>query len=139
MLRFLMRRRLHIVTLWHHEPLWAELWSGVGMILWSKWLYWGSVDLERQDNYRYITSLVTDDSLEAIGFVLGLLQLSLVLFDQKWGRTAMAFFAALFWMTLAHSLWLGNASAPGSAAYLTLGLQNLASVALIRLRPRADA
>lgn len=125
----------HLRGMLRHEPLWDEFWSGVGIVMWSKLLLWGTIDLDQQDNYRFISSLMSDTGFELIGFCVGAGQLAAVCTNHRWGRTIMASLAALFWLTLAHALWLGNSSAPGVAAHLALGLSNLGSVALIRLRP----
>ena len=130
-----MRAWQHFRALLGHEPWHIELWSAVGVLLMSAWSGLGPADLQGNSNWRYLSLLVSDDCFDAATLLLAVAQLAAVSLDHKWGRMIMAFCAALFWFTMARSLWLGNPTSVGVVPFLTLGLQNLASVLLIRLRP----
>lgn len=125
----------HFRALLGHEPWHVEFWSAVGLVLAAAMLALGPADLQGNHNWRYLTDLVSDDTFAAVTALLGLAQLAATGADHKWGRIIMSFGAAVYWLTLAHSLWLGNPTSPGVVPFATLGLQNLASVLLIRLRP----
>lgn len=119
-----------------HEPWHVEFWSAAGMMMLWAMLTFGPAAVEGESNWRFLSGLVSDDVLGTVTFLLGVAQFTAACADHKWGRMIMAFGAAVFWLVLAHSLWMGNPTSPGVVPFLTLGLQNLASVLLIRLRPQ---
>lgn len=131
-----MTTRRHLRAMLQHEPLWSEVSSAFGIILWAAWPYLVGINLDEQANYRFLTGLINDDYILLSAVIAGLIQLLAVTFNLKRTRVTMAAAAGLFWFTLARSIWLANPTLMGVVAHLTLGGQNMLCIALIRLRPR---
>lgn len=108
-----------------------EFWSALTMILWAKWLYWGSNDLTENSTYSVLTGLLSEGALEWIAFVLGSVQLGTIIWNQRWPRFATGSAASVFWLALANSVWMATPNAPGAALALGFGLMNMALTLLL--------
>ena len=129
-----MKRWAHLNNMLHREPWWAEMWSALAAIGWSRWVTWQTMDLSSVDLYRIVSSLATDDTWGWIGGVIGGFQLLALILDYRWARFVAAFFAASFWLCLAYSIWLANHSVPGVVLHLMQGVANMTSMVLFTTR-----
>lgn len=105
-----------------HEPLWTEFWSGIASMMWALWQMTGSPSLDTISNYRYLTSIMSDQGWTVLAFFFGLFQVWSVLKDWKVGRLLAAFVASTFWGVLGYGIFLGSPAFPGASLYLIQGM-----------------
>ena len=136
--KYMAHRQRHLYVLLQREPWWSEFWSAIGLLLWAKWVFWRPVGLESRSTYHVLAAVGSSADWDGVAFVIGLLQLTVVCLDHRWGRFVAAFATSTLWLMLAYALWLGNRSAPGAAVYLAFGLANIASMLLLSIVKRAS-
>ena len=104
----------------------AEFWTGVGTILFAKWLYFTPSDLTVRPSYSLAVAVMTDARWEWWGFVSGLMQVAGVVLYHRWLRFVAALGVGGFWLSLAWFVFWADPSAPAIAAFLALGFANVA-------------
>ena len=108
-----------------------ETWSGMALIVWAWWVAFSPGGLDGLQIYRALTTAISSHMLIWTALGIGTLQLGAILWNRRWPRVVMTFFAAAFLLTLTHGLWMGAPTAPGAALSLTLGVMDMALMLLL--------
>ena len=102
-----------------------EWWSAVGAILWSKALFWPGGTLDGNPSYTLATRIMSTGDWELAAFVVGVLQLALLISGRRWARLWGSAIAAWFWLCLGVAFYTARSGSPGYVPLLVLGAQNL--------------
>lgn len=117
-----------IYTVFSHEPWWVEFWSAIAAILWSyisilsgDKIYYHSIFIE--------LSVLADAKFWQISaIILGICQISSLIYNEYKLRWLICLFAAWFWTLLTLAVNQSEPHPPGLALYATFSCINLVSM-----------
>lgn len=121
----------------YHLPLpsgwWLELWCSLTLVVWAKWSFWLGENISRESNYRYISEVLSDDQVEAIGFLLGITQVIICLFFKEIRilRIVACLGPSTFIFAMTWGLFRANSGLPGIPAYFSWGLMDIMALCLL--------
>lgn len=118
----------------HREPWWAEFWAAMAAASWAIWSRAGTYgwSMDERPAWAQATRLMGEEWWQLIAFILGAIQLGVVLTDQRQGRRLLACAGVFFWSCLTGFLWQVDRSAPSLALYVVMFGIN--GYSLLRLR-----
>ena len=103
--------------LFRREPWWAEFWSGLTAMAWSAATWVRPNELDAWPSMQVLLRLETDAFWSMAGFVLGGMQVSVLLADRRWLRWGGAVTMCWFWAVLTVGIWAAVPGAPAVAVY----------------------
>lgn len=132
-LRAWLRVRAFLVT--EHK---VNLWSGLALIIWAKIVFWNSINLDQNPNYRIAVRIFDEDQWEIIAFTVGCIQLVGLLSGYRLARIVGTSLASWVFFTLGYSITVSGVIPPGVAMTWCWGAVNLHSMLSIIKRRKPD-
>lgn len=115
-------------SIYHREPWWAEVWSGLAILGWISIVATSSAGIDERASFAWMIDTLGEAGWLRTGYTLAVLQILFLMLDLRWCRFVLAFLCGWFWCIIASGSIHTIPTPPAAAVYATMAGVNIYSV-----------
>jgi hypothetical protein len=117
-----------ILKFFDHEPWWVEFWSGAAALMWFYISQLSGQKIYYHEIFSELSLVAGAHFWQACAVIIGISQISSLIYNDYRIRWLMCFFASWFWAFLTLAIVQTDTHPPGLALYVSYVCVNLVSM-----------